>query len=288
MKQNPSAPARRLAPRLFAALLAALPAPARPYTATTVDQLEQLALTLVNRERAENNLPALAWDERLTVAARQHSEEMRDLGYMGHESPVAEFRSLPRRLALAGVSECTSGENVGYFASNKDGMLREDFIRKLHENLMNSPRHRANILNPEFNTAGMGISIGAAPYEDDPAVSLPAAWITQNFTRRTLMIERANASISADGVLVQITGTTTEKELFLNLNDRRNEPLEKVKIEEGRFDLTTTIPFSLEKSRIELCTPRTARSYRVVNAFDVFTSALPENALKPAPDKNDQ
>jgi uncharacterized protein YkwD len=271
-----------------AALLAPLlPVPARASTAAPVEQLEQMALELVNRERAENNLPPLAWDERLTVAARQHSEEMRDLGYMGHESPVAEFRNLPRRLALAGVSECTSGENVGYFASNKDGMLREDFIRKLHENLMNSPRHRANILNPEFNTAGMGVATGSAPYEDDPAVSLPAAWITQNFTRRTLVIERANASISADGVLVQITGTTAEQQLFLNINDRRNEPLEKVRLAEGRFDITATIPFSLEKSRIELCTPRTERSYRVVNAFDVFTAALPENALKPAPDKNE-
>jgi len=273
---------------VVAALAALFAPPAESYTAATVEQLEQMSLTLVNRERADNNLPALAWDEKLTVAARQHSEEMRDLGYMGHESPLERFRNLPRRLALAGVSECTSGENVGYYASNKEGMLREDFIKKLHENLMNSPRHRANILSPEFNTAGMGISIGAAPYEDDPAVSLPAAWITQNFTMRALIIERAAASISADGVLVRISGTTTEKRLFLNINDRRNEPLEKVELQEGRFDITATIPFNLERSRLELCTPRTERSYRVVNAYEVSTSALPENALKPAPDKNDQ
>ena len=261
--------------------------PAWAYSPATVEQLEQLALTLVNQERSENNLPTLAWDEKLTVAARQHSEDMRDHEYMGHESPLERFRTLPLRLALAGVSECTSGENVGYYASNRDGMLHEEFIKKLHENLMNSPRHRANILSASFNTAGMGISIGDAPYADDPAVSLPAVWITQNFTRRYVIIEQANASISPDGMLIRITGTTPETALFLNQNDQRNEPLEKLKIIDGRFEALLTVPFSLDRTRLELCTPRNERSYQVANAFEVFTSALPEDALKPAPDKND-
>jgi len=253
-----------------------------------VDRLEQLALSLVNRERSGINLPPLAWDEKLTIAARQHSEEMRDRGYMGHESPVEQFRTLARRLALAGVSECTSGENVGYFASNKVDLQREDFVRKLHENLMKSPRHRANILNPGFNTAGMGISVGTAPYENDPAVSLPAAWITQNFTMRAVIIGQSTASITADGILVRITGTTAEKKLFLNLDDSRNEPIEKVDTGEGRFAITKTIPFNLDRSRIELCTPKDRRSFQVVNAFEVTTSARPEEALKPAPDKNER
>jgi len=72
------------------------------------------------------------------------------------------------------------------------------------------------------------------------------------------------------------------------MNDRRNEPMEKVRIQDGSFDISVTIPFSLDRARLELCTPLTERNYRVVNAFDVFTSALPENALKPAPDKNER
>jgi len=284
----PRAPLCRIILPVVAALICLPAGPALSVTAATVEQLEQMALSLVNRERSENNLPPLAWDDKLTVAARQHSEEMRDLGYMGHESPLEQYRTLARRLALAGVSECTSGENVGYFASNKEGMVSEDFIRKLHENLMNSPRHRANILNPGFNTAGIGVSMGAAPYEGDPAVSLPAVWITENFTRQSLIIDQATASLTADGMLVRISGTTGENKLFLNLNDRRNEPLEKVKVSDGRFVITVTIPFSLDRSRLELCTPRNERSYQVVNAFEVFTTALPEKALKPAPDQNDR
>lgn len=268
---------------LAAAVSALLASPASPFTPASVDELEQMALTLVNRERAESNLPPLAWDEKLTVSARQHSEEMRDLGYMGHESPREEFRTLARRLALAGVSECTNGENVGYFASNKEGMLPEDYIKKLHENLMNSPRHRANILNPGFNSAGMGVATGETPFEDDPAVSLPAAWITQNFTLRSVIIGEANASITTDGMLVRISGTTPEARLFLNQNDRRNEPLEKVEILDGRFDISITVPFSIDRTRLELCIPRNENNYRVVNAFEVSTSALPETALKPAP-----
>lgn len=278
--------------RLFLAALSAVSflvsGTAISVTAPTIEQLEQMALSLVNRERSEINLSPLAWDENLTVAARQHSDEMRDLGYMGHESPVEQYRILPRRLALAGVSECTSGENVGYFASNKEGMVLEDFVKKLHENLMNSPRHRANILNPGFNTAGMGISIGTAPYENDPAVSLPAVWITQNFTLREVIIEKATASLTADGMLVEMSGTTTRNRIFLNQNDPRNEPLEEIKILDGRFTVSLTIPFSVVRTRLELCIPQNKRSFRIINAFDVFTTALPDSALKPAPDKNVQ
>ena len=43
------------------------------------------------------------------------------------------------------------GENVGHGPS----------VAAIEQAFMNSPGHRANILNPEFNWAGTGVSVAA-------------------------------------------------------------------------------------------------------------------------------
>ncbi len=101
-------------------------------------------LNLVNQERARAGLPPLVMDETLRQVARQHSREMFELGYFGHDSPVTG--SPTDRLLRAGVRFRVAGENLAY-APN---------VRLAHEGLMNSPGHRANILNPQFRRVGIG------------------------------------------------------------------------------------------------------------------------------------
>ncbi|MBI4493371.1 MAG: CvpA family protein [Chloroflexi bacterium] len=105
---------------------------------------EEQMLDLVNRERAKAGLPPLKPDERLREVARAHSLEMFKLGYIAHDSPVTG--SPVDRIKQAGIDLTRTGENLAY-APN---------VQTAHENLMNSPAHRANILRPEFSRIGIG------------------------------------------------------------------------------------------------------------------------------------
>ena len=121
---------------------------------------EQEILRLVNLERARAGLKSLRLDPSLQKAARAHSRIMADAHQLSHEFG-AEPR-FDRRLALAGASFDTSGENVA-FNQTADGA---------HRGLMASPPHRKNILNPEFNSVGIGV----VRTGDD-------IWVTEDFAR---------------------------------------------------------------------------------------------------------
>lgn len=112
------------------------------------ERLEERMLEQVNEERASHGLPALAMDDELREVARQHSREMFELGYIGHESPVS---GTPLdRLLSSGVSFLAAGENLAYAPS----------IEVAHEGLMNSEGHRRNILSPAFSRVGIGVIDG--------------------------------------------------------------------------------------------------------------------------------
>lgn len=149
--------------RLFAIiLLSALAAVAqKPASSPTVDsEAEQEILRLLNLERARAGLRSLRADPALQRAARKHSRIMADANQLAHE-----FGAEPpfnRRMALEGASFAASAENVA-FNQTAEGA---------HRGLMNSPPHRANILNPEYNTVGVGV----IRQGDD-------IWVTQDFAR---------------------------------------------------------------------------------------------------------
>ena len=120
-----------------------------PFTVTTgliVDEAAEAELVrLVNAERTAAGLGPLALDPELAAVGRAHSEEMFRLGYFAHVSPVTGDPS--DRLNAAEVRYLVSGENLAYAPS----------VAVAHRGLMNSPGHRANILNPAFTRIGIGV-----------------------------------------------------------------------------------------------------------------------------------
>ncbi len=102
-------------------------------------------LTLVNQERAKAGLRPVTADPELASVAVAHSEEMFRLGYFSHVSPVSGEPS--DRLNAADIQYIATGENLAYAPS----------LRVAHLGLMNSPGHRANILNPRFTRLGVGV-----------------------------------------------------------------------------------------------------------------------------------
>ncbi|HEX3244406.1 MAG TPA: CvpA family protein [Chloroflexota bacterium] len=105
---------------------------------------EARMLVLVNQEREQAGLRALESDEALKAVARAHSQEMFELGYFAHNSPVAG--SPFDRMSKAGIRFLAAGENLAYAPT----------VQVAHEGLMNSPGHRANILRPQFGKVGIG------------------------------------------------------------------------------------------------------------------------------------
>ncbi len=137
---------------------------------------EQALIDAINAERRERGLQALTPDPLLTETARAHSREMSDMGYFDHRSPVAEEKTpLDRYLkSLHDWGEdqppaVIVGENL-FFCSATSPTYNMAYA---HESLMNSPGHRANILERRFTKVGVGL------YRD----SQGQFWVTELFLR---------------------------------------------------------------------------------------------------------
>jgi uncharacterized protein YkwD/uncharacterized membrane protein required for colicin V production len=115
--------------------------------APTLDpEAEARMLDLVNAERAKAGLKQLVRDPELEKVARGHSVDMLQRGYFAHATP--ENISPFDRMKEGGVTFMTAGENLALAPT----------INLAHQGLMDSPGHRANILNPEFGRVGIGVA----------------------------------------------------------------------------------------------------------------------------------
>jgi len=122
-------------------------------------ELEAKMLQLVNEERRKENLPALKNDPELTIVARAHSKDMFTRGYFAHIDP--DRKSPFDRMRSAGVRYLSAGENLALGQT----------LTICHNGLMNSPGHRANILDRSYGRVGIGILDGG----------MHGLMVTQNF-----------------------------------------------------------------------------------------------------------
>lgn len=132
----------------------------------------------VNAERTKRGLNALTLDPVLMETARAHSRDMGERDYFSHHSPAPAPKTPMLRyvkdLESCGGSEPDTilvGENI-YYCS----VYTKDFgVKYGHQSLMESPAHRANILEPRFQKVGVGIYI-------DP---IGQFYVTEMFLRDT-------------------------------------------------------------------------------------------------------
>lgn len=112
-------------------------------TVSHEDELEMLQL--VNQERERHGLASLTLDPLLQTAARDHCQEMFELGYFGHDSPVTGSPS--DRLDSLGAEYIVTGENLAYAPD----------VDVAHQGLMDSTGHRVNILSSQYSRIGIGV-----------------------------------------------------------------------------------------------------------------------------------
>jgi uncharacterized YkwD family protein/spore coat assembly protein SafA len=116
-----------------------------PTVSSSTTAYESEVVRLVNQKRAEHGLKPLAQDWQLSRVARYKSQDMKDLGYFSHTSPT--YGSPFDMMKSFGISYRTAGENIAKGYSTPEAVVNA---------WMNSPGHRANILNSTYTHIGVG------------------------------------------------------------------------------------------------------------------------------------
>ena len=145
----PEAPAEAPSPPPVVEEAPAPPPPA-PAPAAVPANLgaEDQVLALVNIQRAAAGCGALSGDAALASVARAHSADMRDRGFFSHTNPdgLDPFA----RAVAAGLD--ARAENIAYGQPDPASVM---------DSWMNSPGHRANILDCSLTRLGVGMAEGA-------------------------------------------------------------------------------------------------------------------------------
>lgn len=120
-----------------------------PKTVFFADITKTALVSLTNEERQSLNLPILTENPKLSQAALQKAQDMLNYDYFSHYSPtgVTPWYWFKKE----GYSYQSAGENlaIGFLDS-------EEVVRAWN----NSPSHRANLLNPNFQETGIAVAKG--------------------------------------------------------------------------------------------------------------------------------
>ena len=111
----------------------------------TVINYENEVIRLVNEIRVKNGLKALKSDWELSRVARYKSQDMKDNNYFSHTSPV--YGTPFTMIKNFGISYKSAAENIAKGQTTPQAVVNA---------WMNSPGHRANILNASYKKIGVG------------------------------------------------------------------------------------------------------------------------------------
>jgi len=121
--------------------------PAAGTTNGSYSAFQKKVVELVNQERAKNGLKPLTMNSNLNKTATLKSQDMAKLNYFDHTSPT--YGSPFNMMRNYGISYRTAGENIAMGQTTPEQVM---------QGWMNSPGHRANILNPSFTQIGVGVA----------------------------------------------------------------------------------------------------------------------------------
>lgn len=107
----------------------------------------QQLLTQTNQKRIQNNQKSLSINESLSAAAQAKANDMAMNDYWSHYTP--DGKAPWEFIEKTGYSYAKAGENLAYgFATSKDTVT----------GWMNSPTHKANMLDGAFTEVGFGFA----------------------------------------------------------------------------------------------------------------------------------
>lgn len=110
---------------------------------------------LVNQARAGAGCRPVRVDDRLVRAADKHSDDMAERGYFSHDTPEGE--SFADRIEAEGYPK-PGAENIAKGQTSAAQVM---------DAWMSSDGHRANILNCELTSIGVGLASGEWVWTQD-------------------------------------------------------------------------------------------------------------------------
>lgn len=112
-----------------------------PGTPPEIDRV----IELTNNFRAQNGLSPLEFDAQLASAAQTHTENMAFQDFFSHTG--ADGSDVGDRVTNTGYNYSTVGENIGAGYQTPEAVI---------QGWIESPGHRENMLNPNFQEIGVG------------------------------------------------------------------------------------------------------------------------------------
>jgi uncharacterized protein YkwD len=116
--------------------------------------IEEEIFTLVNQERARAGLTPFSHETALRNVARMHSIDMAAKNYFAHNDP--DGKTPANRLTAANIGFSAWAENIRWVSAPRTSVAN-DIMYEAGTGWMNSPGHRANILNPNLTQLGTGV-----------------------------------------------------------------------------------------------------------------------------------
>jgi uncharacterized protein YkwD len=145
--------------------------PATPVAADATADQDLFALT--NQDRASNGLPALQSHSTLSAIGENkpysgcgftvygRSQDMISRNYFAHPILNCGGQLVFNMMSASGIAYKIAGENIGWAAGAGGAASSASYI---NQQFMNSPEHRANILQGSFTHLGVGSILSPSGY----------------------------------------------------------------------------------------------------------------------------
>lgn len=150
------------------------------------DPLELHMLSLINAERTARGLNELELETNLNMSAEEHSQWMLQTNTFSHTGEGGSSATDRIRAELDLTGSWRTAENIAIQSIRGEPGLFDD-VEDLHLALMNSPGHRANLLNPNLEYIGLGIELDEFTYSG--GATLESLVVTQNFATTAAMVD---------------------------------------------------------------------------------------------------
>lgn len=121
-----------------------------PYFSSASDLTTSNIADAVNQQRTSRNITALTYNTKLAAAADYKANDMITRNYFSHVDPDGHY--IWDKIVAEGYTPYTVlGENLAIDFPDTQGLI---------DAWINSPTHRANILNSAFKDQGVGVAFG--------------------------------------------------------------------------------------------------------------------------------
>ena len=217
-----------------------------------------------NNQRASNNLGIVTLNGMLSAAAQAKANDMAARDYWSHNTP--DGKSPWSFILAAGYTYQTAGENLAYGFTSADDTVT---------GWMNSPEHRANILNVTYRDVGFGV-INIPNYQSSGPETLVVAMYGSVFaTAPAPVAAPAKPIVAVQSKPVQQPSPVPPPAPAISAAPTKNDTLIPAATAKSSLaNLPAPEPVSQNIARFQLVSDNTAVNYFVIGMIGVACFAL--------------